>query len=63
MEHTARIIRVIKSRRMRWTGPVTNMGKMRNAYKTVIGKHEGKRACRRSTCTGRKIILEWILGK
>jgi hypothetical protein len=37
------IIRMIKSRRMRWAGHVTRMGKKRNAYKLLVGKLEGKR--------------------
>jgi hypothetical protein len=37
------IIKVIKSRRMRWAGHVVCMGEMRNAYKILVGKHEGKR--------------------
>jgi hypothetical protein len=37
------IIRIIKSRRMRWTGHVARMGKKRNAYKILAGKPEGKR--------------------
>jgi hypothetical protein len=36
------IIRIIKSRRMRWTGHVARMGK-RNAYRLLVGKSEGKR--------------------
>jgi hypothetical protein len=31
------------SRRMRWVGHVACMGKMRNAYKMLVGKHESKR--------------------
>jgi hypothetical protein len=38
------IIRVIKSRRMRWTGHVTRMGEMKNAYKIFVGKPEWNRA-------------------
>jgi hypothetical protein len=34
---------VIKSRRMIWTGLVTLMGEVRNAYKILVGKLEGKR--------------------
>jgi hypothetical protein len=34
------IIRVIKSRRMRWVGHVEWMGEMRNAYKVLAGKPE-----------------------
>jgi hypothetical protein len=32
------IIRVIKSRRIRWTAHVTNMGKMRNGIWTKEGR-------------------------
>jgi hypothetical protein len=28
---------------MRWTGYEANMGEMRNAYKILVGKAEGKR--------------------
>jgi hypothetical protein len=37
------IIRMIKSRRMRWAGHVSRMGETRNAYRTLVGKPEGKR--------------------
>jgi hypothetical protein len=37
------IIRLIKSRRMRWTGHVARTGKMRNGYRLLVGKPEGKR--------------------
>jgi hypothetical protein len=36
------IIRVMKSRRLRWVGHATRMGEMRNAYKVLVGKPEGK---------------------
>jgi hypothetical protein len=36
------IIRVIKSRRMRWAGHVTHMGEIRNAYNILVGKPEEK---------------------
>jgi hypothetical protein len=36
------IIRIIKSRRMRWTGHVARMGEKRNAYGILLGKPEGK---------------------
>jgi hypothetical protein len=39
------IIRVIKSRRMRWAEHVARMG--RNAYSIFIGKPEGKRSLER----------------
>jgi hypothetical protein len=42
------IIRIIKSRRMRWAGHVTCMGDKRNAYRVLVGKPEGKRPLRKS---------------
>jgi hypothetical protein len=41
------IIRVIKSRRMSWVGHTACMGAMRNAYKILVGKSEGKRPLQR----------------
>jgi Lhr-like helicase len=38
------VIRVIKSRRMRWTGRVARKGEIRNAYNMLVRKPEGKRA-------------------
>jgi hypothetical protein len=35
------IIRIIKSRRMRWVGHVARMGEKRNAYTILVGKSEG----------------------
>ena len=37
------IVRVIKSRRMRWAGHVAGMGEMRGVYRLLVGKPEGKR--------------------
>jgi hypothetical protein len=37
------IIRVYKSRRMRWVGHVAHMGRMRNAYNITDGKPKGRR--------------------
>jgi hypothetical protein len=37
------IIRIIKSRRMRWAGHVARMGEEMNAYRILVGKPEGKR--------------------
>jgi len=36
------IVRVIKSRRMRWTGHVARMGEERGVYRLLVGKPEGK---------------------
>jgi hypothetical protein len=37
------IIRMIKSRRMRWAGHVGRMGEKMNAYRLLVGKPEGRR--------------------
>ena len=37
------IVRVIKSRRMRWAGHVARMGEERGVYRVFVGKPEGKR--------------------
>jgi hypothetical protein len=37
------IIRIIKSRRMRWAGHVARMGEKRNANRLLVGKPVGKR--------------------
>jgi len=37
------IVRVIKSRRMRWAGHVARMGEGRGGCRVLLGKPEGKR--------------------
>jgi hypothetical protein len=37
------IIRLVKSRRMRWTGHVARIEKKRNANRILVGNAEGKR--------------------
>jgi len=37
------IVRVIKSRRMRWARHVARMGEERGVYRVLVGKPEGKR--------------------
>jgi hypothetical protein len=37
------IIRIIKSRRMRWVGHVARMGEKKNVYRLLVAKPEGKR--------------------
>jgi hypothetical protein len=37
------LIRIIKSRRMKWVGHVALMREKRNAYRLLVGKPEGKR--------------------
>jgi hypothetical protein len=37
------IVRVIKSRRMRWAGHMARMGEVRSVYRVLVGRPEGKR--------------------
>ena len=37
------IVRVIKSRRLRWAGYVARVGEGRGVYRVLVGKPEGKR--------------------
>jgi hypothetical protein len=41
------IVKVIKSRRMRWAGHVARMGEGRGVYRVLVGRPEGKRPLRR----------------
>jgi len=36
------IVRVIKTRRMRWAGHVARMGERRGVYRVLVGKRDGK---------------------
>jgi hypothetical protein len=38
------IIRIMKSKRMRWAWPVAQMGENKNAYRIFVRKPEGKRS-------------------
>jgi hypothetical protein len=59
------IIRITKSRRMRWAGHVALMGEKLNAYRILVGKTEEKRPLgrpRRKWVDNIKIhlrVLEW----
>jgi hypothetical protein len=44
------IIRISKSRRMRWAGHVAQMREKRNVYRLLVGKPEGKRPLERPKC-------------
>ena len=44
------IVRVIKSRRMRWAGHVARMGEERGGDRVLVGKPEGKRPLVRPRC-------------
>jgi hypothetical protein len=41
------IVRVVKSRRMRWEGHVARMGEERGVHRLLVGKPEGKKPLRR----------------
>jgi hypothetical protein len=41
------IIRVMKSRRLRWAGHVARMGERGGVYRALVGKPEGRRPLRR----------------
>ena len=41
------IVRVIKSRRLRWAGHVARMGEGRGVYRFLVGKPEGRRPLKR----------------
>jgi hypothetical protein len=43
------IVRVIKSRRMRWAAHVARMGEGRSVYRILVGRPEGKRLLGRIT--------------
>jgi hypothetical protein len=47
------IVRVIKSRRMRWVGHVAHMGERTDIYGVWVGKPEGKRPLGRPRLDGR----------
>ena len=54
------VVRVVKSRRMRWAGHVARMGVGRGVHRVLVGKPEGKRPL--GDADGRT-ILRWIFRK
>jgi hypothetical protein len=44
------VIRITKSRRMRWVRHLTRMREKRNAYRLLVGKPDGKRPIGRPRC-------------
>jgi hypothetical protein len=44
------IVRVVKSRRMRWAGHVVRKGEDRGVHRVLVGKPEGKRPLGRPRC-------------
>jgi len=56
------IVRVIKSRRMRWAGHVARMGERGGACRILVGKPEGNIHLEDPGVDGR-ILLRWIFWK
>ena len=56
------IIRVIKSRRLRWTGHVVRMGKRKRSYRIFVGKPEAGDNLQELGVDG-IIILKWTFVK
>jgi hypothetical protein len=56
------IVRVVKSRRMKWARHVSRMGEGRGVHRVLVGKPEGKRPWGDPDVDGR-IILRWIFRK
>jgi hypothetical protein len=52
LETSPNIIRVIKSKRLRWAGHVARMGERRGAYRVLVEKPEGTRPLGRSRRRG-----------
>ena len=42
------IVRVVKSRKMRWAGHVARIGQGRGVHRVLVGKREGKKPLGRS---------------
>jgi hypothetical protein len=53
------IVRVVKSRRMRWARHVARIGEERGVHKVLVGKPEAKRPLGDPDVHGRT-ILRWI---
>ena len=60
--HSANIVSVIESRRLRWADHVARMEECRSVLKILTGKPTGKRPLGGLGIDGRT-ILEWILKK
>jgi hypothetical protein len=52
------IIRVIRSRKIRWVGHVTHRGEMRNAYKILVTNLKGRDHLGDISINGRTILTQ-----
>jgi hypothetical protein len=59
---SSNIVRVIKSRRMRWAGHVARMGEGRGVYRVFVGRPEARDHWE-DLGVGGKISLRWTLGR
>jgi hypothetical protein len=50
LSYSSNIIRLIKSRRMRWVGQVARMVERRSTYRVLVRQREGKRQLGRPSC-------------
>ena len=55
------IVRVIKSRRMKWAGHVARMGESIGVYTVLAGKSEEKRLLGRSRSRWEDNIIIWVM--
>jgi hypothetical protein len=62
MYSSPNIVRVIKSRRMKWMGHVSRMGEVRGVYRFLVGKLRERDHWGDPGVDGR-IILRWIFKK
>jgi hypothetical protein len=62
MNCSPNILRVIKSRKMRWVGHVARTGDRRNAYRVLVGRPAGRKHLEDLGVDG-SIMLKCILNK
>jgi hypothetical protein len=56
------IVRVIKSKKMRWVRHVAHMGEGRGVYRVLVGRPEDKRHWE-DLGVGGRVTLRWTLGR
>jgi hypothetical protein len=61
--YSLNIVRVIKSRRMRWMGHVAHMGEGRDVYRVLVGRPQRKRPLGIPRHRWGGITSRWTLGR